>query len=129
MVGATFCVYSDKLDPAAVTAKLGIKPSESFTRGSPIVTRKRYGDHPTGGWLLRSRDHVPSSDLQEHLIWLLGQLKPASTAIQALVSAGMDVAIICTLSGTPGGGGPTVDATTLNDIAALGVPVDLDIYC
>jgi len=116
MIGAIFCVYGDDLDPE-VTARLGIKPTESFQRGSPILTRRRtYGNHPTGGWLLRSRDLVVSSDLDVQLTWLLSQLRPATAEIRKLAADGLDVALICVVSGSSGGGGPTINATNLKTI-------------
>jgi len=130
MIGAIFCIYGDDLDPEAITRELVINPSESFRRGSPIVTRRRtYGDHPTGGWLLRTQDAVRSTDLEVHLAWLLSQLRPQTGVIRKLAAEGLDIALICLISGGPGGGGPTISANTLADITRLGIPVDLDVYC
>jgi hypothetical protein len=128
-MGATFCVYANDLDPPTITLRLGIQPTSSFKRGTPIATRRRtYGNHPTGGWLVESRDRVASSQLEDHLTWLLSQLNPAAAEVRELVRDGLDVAIICAMSGTPTGGGPTITAATLKDIAALGIPIDFDVY-
>ena len=130
MTSASLCVYADSLDPTQITDRLGLRPTQSFLRGDPITThRRRYGGHPTGGWLLRSRDELQSEDLAAHVAWLLQRIMPAAESIRGLVADGFDVAIICVVSGRPGGGGPTVEPNALRDIAALGVPVDFDIYC
>jgi hypothetical protein len=129
MTGATFCVYADDLDPAAVTARLGITPTRSFKHGERITTRRAtYGNHPTGGWLLESRDQIQSDDLDVHLTWLLDRLRPATSAIHSLRDEGLDAAIILVVSAAPTGGGPTIPSATLDAIAKFRVPVDFDIY-
>jgi hypothetical protein len=63
------------------------------------------------------------------LTWLLSQLRPQTSLIRKLAAQGLDIAIICLISGGPGGGGPTISAKTLAEITQLGIPVDLDVYC
>jgi len=87
MTNVTLCIYRDHLDPTQISARLGLKPTDSFRRGEPIVTkRRRYSDHPTGGWLLSSRDRVPSEELEVHLAWLLQQIEPAAEVIRARIA-------------------------------------------
>lgn len=129
MTNATFCVYSDTLDPAQITSRLGLAPTHSFRRDDPITTaRRRYGNHPIGGWLLSTREHIVAEDLTAHLDWLLANLEPAAQRIKALQTDGYDVAIIIALSADPLGGGPTMSADTLARLARLGLPLDLDLY-
>lgn len=130
LTNATLCIYAADLDPEEITARLRITPTDAFRKGEPISTKRRkYADHPTGGWLLSSRDRVTSAELDAHLSWLLAQVAQASEAIRALVAEGKDLAISCVVSGAATGGGPTLEAATLAKIAELGLPVDLDIYC
>lgn len=130
LTNATLAVYADDLDPDKVSARLALEPTRSFRRGEAIIgRRRRYGDHPIGGWLLSSRDHLVSDDLQAHLAWLLQRITPAAEGISVLVSEGFDVAIICVISGTELGGGPTIPSQALRDLARLGIPVDFDVYC
>ena len=106
-----------------------MQPTDAFRRGEPIVTkRKRYSDHPTGGWILSSRDLVSSDDLEAHVVWILDRVEPASDAIHALVDDGYDVALVCVLSGHETGGGPTFEPVSLARIAKLEIPVDFDVY-
>lgn len=129
MTNTTLCVYSDTLDPEQISDHLGLIPTNSYRRGDPITTaRRRYGNHPSGGWLLSSRDHVVAEDLTAHLDWLLARLEPAAPRIGALQAEGYDVAIIIALSAEPLGGGPTLSSEMLERLARLGVPVDLDLY-
>lgn len=129
MLNVTFCVYRNDLEPSQVSARLDLEPSESWKRGEPITTKRRqYGDHPTGGWLLRSRDNVPSGELDDHLSWMLDHLLPKADPIHALAKDGFDVAIVIALEGAPLGGGPTLTAATLAKLGQLGIEVDFDIY-
>ena len=130
MLSAKFCVYHDELDPWQVSTRLGLEPTQAFKRGEPIVCKdRRYSDHPTGGWVLSSRDLVPSQDLEAHITWILDQVERASEAIHALQAEGTDIALILVLSGKDTGGGPTLQPGTLARIAKLEIPVDFDVYC
>ena len=121
MTDTTFCVYADSLDPEQVSARVGLTPTTSYRKGDPIVTaRCRYGNHPGGGWLLSSRDHVQAEDLTAHLDWLLAKLEPAAQRIRKLRDDGHDIAIIITLSADSLGGGPTLSPELLARLASLG---------
>jgi len=129
MTNVTLCIYGDRLDPTQMSTRLGLRPTESFRRGEPIVTKRRqYSDHPTGGWLLSSRDRVSSGELEAHFVWLLQQIEPVAEVLRELQLEGNDIALICVLSGSPTGGGPTIGAPMMARIANLKVPVDFDIY-
>jgi len=129
LLSAKLVIYHSELEPSQISARLVMQPTDAFRRGEPIVTkRKRYSDHPTGGWILSSRDLVSSDDLEAHLVWVLDRVEPASDAIHALVDDGYDVALVCVLSGHETGGGPTLEPVTLARIAKLEIPVDFDVY-
>jgi hypothetical protein len=130
LLNAKFCVYHDNLDPSQVSTLLALQPTEAFRRGEPIITkRRRYSDHPIGGWILSSRDLVASDDLETHVAWILDQIEPASNAIRSLRAHGNDAALICVFSGGETGDGPTLSPRTLARIAKLEIPVDFDVYC
>ncbi|TME32000.1 MAG: DUF4279 domain-containing protein [Chloroflexi bacterium] len=129
MLDAKLVVYRDELEPSEISARLGLEPTHAFRRGDPIVTkRRRYSDHPIGGWILSSRDLVSSDDLEAHLVWILDRVEPASYAIRSLVSDRYDIALICVVSGHETGGGPTFQPVTLARIAKLEIPLDFDLY-
>ena len=100
MLSAKLVVYHDDLEPSEVSARLGLEPTDAFRRGEPIVTkRRRYSDHPTGGWILSSRDLVLAVELEAHITWLLDRIEPAADALRSLRAEGRDAALIFVLSG------------------------------
>ena len=130
VLSAKLVVYHDELDPSEVSVRLALEPTDAFRRGQPIVTkRRRYSDHPTGGWILSSRDLVSQIELEAHVTWLLDRIEPAAEALRSLRSEGRDVALIFVVSGEEIGGGPTLEAKTIARIAKLELPIDLDVYC
>ena len=128
MIHVTLRIYSDDLAPDTITARLGVQPTRSFANGEPIITnRGRYSNHRTTGWLLSSRDVVHSTDLDNHLKWLLDRTEGAVEPLRALLAETHDVSIVCALS-VDAGHGPTISPDTLARLARLNLPLDFELY-
>ncbi len=125
----TLGIYGDHLDPALVSARLGLEPSRAFSREE--MARKRRKPYPstTGAWLLDSSAHVLSDELDAHLRWLLEHVSPHAEALRALAAEGLEIQVRCTLLGDALGKGQALDAPLLRDLASLGAWLVLDIYC
>src|SRR5579863_5490987 len=67
----------DSLEPRRVSALLGAEPTTAYRKGE---TYKRSRGHEvigrTGLWLLSSRDHVKSGELNDHLAYLKAVVFP-----------------------------------------------------
>jgi hypothetical protein len=129
ITSATLVIYREDLDPSSVDARLAVTASSSWKHGEPIVTKRgRYGDHPTGGWLLSSELSIDASDLEPHLTWLLDRIGSRRGQLRELVDEGCDIGVRCVVSGSPGGNEMTISAATVRALAELEVPVDLAVY-
>ncbi len=91
-----FEIVGDPLDPAAVTAALGIEPDSAEPPGpwAPEVIeafRPLFGDHldgviMPGHWTLDTGVHVSARWLEPHLRYLLALLVPRHDALQTLAA-------------------------------------------
>jgi len=80
-------------------------------------------------WALSSADFISSSNLDEHLHYLLSWAEPAAAAIRDLLEDPENFGdVFCYLFRDSGHGGPTLSAATLRALAVLGLSLSLDIY-
>jgi Domain of unknown function (DUF4279) len=83
-VRVSFALHGDDLDPAAVTALLGIEPTRSHARGD---ARRGWRTWKRGAWeLALPKDE--SGEVEPAVRRLIAQLAPAEEALSALVAAG-----------------------------------------
>lgn len=122
---ATFRLWGPDLDPAAVTASLGILPSHVHARGEP--RNRSGGTWPHGMWYLSSGLHVPSEDLEAHLAWILDRIEPAVAHIEEFRQhENTQADLFCYWEGD-GNGGVEFNPVLLGRIAALGLKLGIDI--
>jgi hypothetical protein len=107
-----------EFDARMVTDLLAIQPTEAFSYGDPY----RGGVRHRSFWGLSSRDQLESTDLQEHLIWLLDRLEPAREEIQKLRAQGnMRADFYCVWMSATGEGGPIFSSGVLSRVALFGI--------
>jgi hypothetical protein len=105
-------------DAGEVTQLLGISPTEAFSAGDPY----RGGVRRRSLWLLSSRDHLQSTDLRDHLTWLLDRLEPVQEEIAALLGrAIMRADFRCVWLSATGEGGPILSSALLGRLAVFGL--------
>jgi hypothetical protein len=122
---ASFRIAGDALRPDQMTAILGIQPTRSGVKGE----RHSCGHGSvsrTSFWLLKCplNDSLP---LTEHLKWLLDVFEPKYKSINS-AAEGATLMFLCGFAPGSGQGGFTLDAKTLQRIAALGVPLSINLY-
>ena len=101
----TLRIYHDTIDPAFVSERLGLDPSDTIRRGD----RRPSGlVIPRQGWFLPTKSRMPSKNCRRHLDWLLEQVAPAADALCQLASEGFQVDISCFWDSESGHGGPTL---------------------
>lgn len=123
---ATLRIYPELLDPADVTARLGIEPSDWQRRGES----RKPGDRPAKlhGWFLTSEGLIESRDVRKHLDWLLSRIGPRAEAIHALQSNGCCMDVSCFWVSASGHGGPSVRPAQMGELARLGLELGFDVY-
>jgi hypothetical protein len=77
-VWVTFCFSAPGLDPSAVTAVVGIDPTDVERQGD---VRRNFagnvlGTYDRGSWYLSSKGAVESKDINDHFKYLLERLLP-----------------------------------------------------
>ncbi len=92
------------LQPEDVTARLGIAPSRSHQIGDPHGSRGLL--YRNSIWILSSQNHVTSTDLEEHIAWILDQIEPREEAFMAIRGALPFADTFCMMVSRYGHGGP-----------------------
>ena len=123
---ATLHIYPERLDPAEVTARLGIEPSEWQRRGEA----RKPGSRPARlhGWFLTSQGAIDSRDVRKHLDWLLAQIVPQTDAFLSLQAEGCRMDVSCYWVSHSGHGGPSVRPGQMRDLARLNLELWFDVY-
>jgi hypothetical protein len=123
---ASLCIYlPDASDPNELTEKFGIQPSRTRVKGEFRNGKRR--NSPTA-WFLESMENVESKEVRRHIDWLLDQIEERSEIIKQLQLEGSEIHISCFWESALGHGGPMLDPTILNRIAALNIGIAFDIY-
>ena len=128
-VAVTITIEHPDLEPEELTAALGITPDMSCRRGDADQIGTRSISAATGSWSLKSTPHVDSKDVNEHLEFLLEQLRPHAKAIRARSHGGqVYVDVLWESSYLYAGTGPVIAAEWVAGLADLGAALGFDIY-
>ena len=123
---ATLRIYPESLDPAEVTKRLRIEPTDWQRRGES----RKPGSRPAKlhGWFLSSDGEVESRDVRLHLDWLLSRIAPQADVILALQREGCRMDVSCYWVSASGHGGPSVRPAQMGELARLGLELWFDVY-
>ena len=123
---ATLRIYPESLDPAEVTKRLRIEPTDWQRRGES----RKPGSRPAKlhGWFLSSDGEVESRDVRLHLDWLLSHIAPQADAILALQREGCRMDVSRYWVSASGHGGPSVRPAQMGELARLGLELWFDVY-
>jgi len=129
-VRVTFCFSKVELDPAAVTAAVGLNPTDVDYQGD--VRRNFAGDvvgtNDRGSWYLSSEGAVESKDVNDHFRYLLEHLLPARDTFVQASGGETYFDVLWKSTYLYAGTGPLIDAASIAGIAALEAGVGFDIY-
>jgi uncharacterized protein DUF4279 len=115
------------LTAAAVTHRLGIRPTRSFEAGAPVSSRST-GTHATSLWLLSSSSGIEDgTELTEQLHRLLAILEPVSAPLWELVHEGYEANWFCYIASHAAEHAAELDRTTLRRLLALPGDLWLDV--
>lgn len=125
---ASLRLYGDALVPDEVTRLLHVEPTDRASKGAQLVASSgKTRTAPTGRWILESRGHVDSIDLEQHITWLLDQMESAGITPAAIPGVSKADVFCYWLSAT-GQGGPELSPELLGRLAKLRLTLGLDIY-
>jgi hypothetical protein len=122
---ATLRIFSDSIDPSAITSMIGTNPTESYAKGDKygkkLLTRK------CNGWLLDTRGLIESKDCRRHIDWILSKISECDDGLAKLKSTGAEIDISCYWVSS-GQGGPTLSPLQMAELARLDIEIWWDIY-
>lgn len=122
---ATLRIYPGDMIPAEVTLRFGLAPSQTQQRGE---LRGCGQIIRLNSWFLSSKDTVTSTDLREHLDWILDQIVDKADVLDELRAKGAKVDIACYWSCIDEHGGPTLFPSQMEKLAKLKLECWFDIY-
>lgn len=128
---ATFRLGSDLLVPAEVTRRLKIDPSDAHSKGEARTSRTtgRTNYWKSGFWSVSTDASVKSTDLEQHIQYLLGRLLPRAAEVAAIVREyGAQADVFCFWASATGHGGPTISWRTMKQLGELNIDLGIDFY-
>jgi len=123
----TLRFFGDDLDPAEVTARLGVEPTSTTIKGDirPLTSGSRVASK-TSSWLLKAADRSPG-DLDGQIEELLARLTP-DLAVWRDLSARFAGSLFCGLFMETSNDGDELGPETLAMLGSRGLSLQLDIY-
>jgi hypothetical protein len=126
---ATFRLMGNLIKPDEFTVHLGIQPSFAHAKGDTFESRAGLLKHRTGMWALESEDKLETTSLENHLIFLLDILEPASsTIVELILKLSLSADFHCYWVSETSQGGPIISSKTLRRIANLHADLDFEIH-
>jgi hypothetical protein len=128
LTNATFRLMGDLIRPDEITAKLDIQPSFSHAKGDTFESRAGLLKYRSGMWALESEDALETTNLENHLLFLLDILEPASsTIVELILKLSLSADFHCYWVSATSQGGPIISSKTLMRIANLHADLDFEI--
>ena len=123
---ATLILRGKELNPQEVTDSLGLSPSMSFKIGDWRNETDRWKHNL---WTLSSQDKIQSSNLANHLEWLLDQLEPVKPRLLDILNTNnIKAGISCFWILPTDNENLGLTAELLKKITDFGLYLEIDIY-
>jgi hypothetical protein len=116
-----------KLDPAVVSARLGLTPTQIRMVGQPRPGGKSVWDEAMWEYEVSSDGRAAWPSLEEGLRTLLSAFQPLNEALEQYKRS-FHVLLWCGHFSSGFDGGPTFSSTLLKELADFGVELYLDTY-
>ena len=130
---ASLRLSGDRLEPPRITDALRTAPTVAYRKGEVYKrSRGREARGRTGVWLLSSEDHVQSSDLNDHLEFLLGVIfaetdeERLSRVQNAIRDYGLEADVACFWHGERGARPPVIREDIRERLARIPAELELD---
>lgn len=123
----SFRLMHEDLDPAQLTAILGMPPSQAHRRGETRAHSRIGAPWKEGLWLLESPIDA-AAPIDVHLTYLLDRLGGVCDRVRELVASGYRADFFCGYFAQQEGQGPTLSPALLQSIAAVGAHLSICFY-
>jgi uncharacterized protein DUF4279 len=123
-VGITLAIYGESLEPSAITALLGVQPTDIYRRGERRSPRSPA--YVQGAWLLSVRCASPVQP-NDALLRLLGAL-PDDENLWSRLAHDYDVQLRLGVHFTGWNKGFTMAAEAISRLARMHVKIGFDLY-
>lgn len=124
---ATLRIYGEHLDPARISELLGINPTSFQVSGDKRGAVGREREVNIGGWFLTSKGSVESSDISDHVRWLLKKM-PEELSVLSGRDEVSSIDMFCCLHVESWNYGFAIDVELLAELGRFGVGLDFDVY-
>lgn len=122
---ASLRIYHQDLAPEAVSTSLELNPSRAWVKGEKLEDEIIA---TTGGWLLSSKEHVNSAEMNKHLDWLLLMLSGCGSRLTKLQKQGYKTELVVSWFSDSWNTCPALTPEFMQRIAALNMPLRFDVY-
>jgi len=117
-------------DPEALSLELGLMPTRVTRRGTPLSKtsgkgRPRHQKAPRSVWSFSTADLPLSNDAQEHIEWIVAQLRGKQDVIRGLVAGKSSIGVVCHWYFQRGK--PVVGDETIRHLDDLGMTFDFEL--
>lgn len=119
----------EHLDPAAVTERLGITPSDAHREGDWLPGRVGAGRRASRSlWTLSSEGSCASLDMRRHLDWVIEHIGDKSEALTELQQVdGVSMHLHCIWWAAQDHSGPTIWPVHMRAVAELNLECQLEL--
>lgn len=120
LVKVSFGIRGDSLMPQQVSLHLGLQPSFASAKGDEYLSVDGIRKRPWGVWQLRSESSVSSTNIGDHVHFVLDKLEAKRDIVQLYLhdrTRNVDIRIICDVD--DGAGGYTLPSRDIVRLAAL----------
>jgi hypothetical protein len=120
-------ISGEDLDPAEVTARLGLSPTEARISGQPRPGNKSVWDESMWEYEVWPDKKTAWSSLEEGLLTLLSAFRSSGQILEGYQRTG-NVFLWCGHFSSSFGGGPSLPAELLKQLGDFGVELYLDTF-
>jgi hypothetical protein len=126
----SFILGGDNLRPDLITKVLKIQPTYCVKKGDIHTGSYVRGNKAgTGVWFISTKGELKSTNLEEHLIYLINKIgKPSTNFYKLVTELRLRVMFRCFFMSATGQGGPDISIETLRKIVNLGFGLEFDFY-
>lgn len=126
----TLRIYHPQLEPSQLSTVFESAPSLAWRRDEELLIEQDGSKRKaqTGGWLLSSKKAVRSSNVKDHISWLLDKLAGHGGTINRLQKAGYTTDVVVAWFSDSWNTCPALTPQHMLSLANLRLPIWFDVY-
>jgi len=125
-VRVTLTIFNDTMDPDQITQLLDLRPTRSYLKGEIVAPSSV--PRTKSLWSLSSITLESESNVNAHLLYLLGQLVNKEGILKQLQDQGYKINLVCRLGIAHWNTCYKLDCDTISRLACLKIPILFDIF-